>query len=80
MPLYSYDCDRCDSRGEQIVPFAGRNEPPDKCCPCGGTWVYGGLQLCAVGKREYQMAAILGDGRHVPGHFGKSAKRRPRRR
>jgi hypothetical protein len=33
-----------------------------------------------MGEPEYQMAAIMEDGSHVDGHFGKDAKRRRKKK
>lgn len=35
MPLYEYQCDRCDQRFEAIRKFA--DPPVEKCPSCGGT-------------------------------------------
>jgi hypothetical protein len=34
------------------------------------------VDLPMLGKPAYQMQAVLSDGRHIPGHFGKMAKKR----
>jgi hypothetical protein len=49
-------------------------------CQCGGLMVWRGVESFAVGQPEYQMQGILSDGTHVPGHFGKDAKRRRKKK
>lgn len=44
-------------------------------CPECGEVMVRAIDAPVIGKSEFQMHAILGNGRHVPGHFGKSAKR-----
>jgi len=65
---------------EQVVKYDDR----DKFMQheeCGGELKRNeGLELPTIARETYQCKAILGNGAHIPGHFGKEAKRKPRRR
>ena len=66
---------------EQIRKYQDR-EKPDlhiDAEACGGELVRLGIELCRIGKETYQMKAVMGDGSHVAGHFGKDAVRRKRK-
>lgn len=71
MPMYTYVCPKCDKTQEHLAKCHERVQS----CECGGWMERRGLEIFAMGKPAYQMAGILGDGTHVPGHFGKNAKR-----
>ena len=64
---------------EQVVKYQER----DKFMQhedCGGELERNqGLELPTLGKEGYQCKAILADGSKIAGHFGKEAKRKPRR-
>jgi hypothetical protein len=75
---------------EQIVKYADRDKPMQHDGPngdeglghksvCGGSLeLIEGLELPTLAKENYQCKAILANGAHIPGHFGKEAKRRRR--
>ena len=77
-PLYSYKCQKCGKTVERVVKYEHRDNPWTHDDECGGKLSRGGLELCHFGKETYQCKAILGNGAHIPGHFGKEAKRRRR--
>ena len=78
MPIYTYKCESCGSEKEHFVFSSERNNPCD--CACGGTMKRRGLETFSIGAPEYQMQAVLSDGTHVPGHFGKDAKRKRKKK
>lgn len=73
MPMYSYECSKCAVERELIVSYEERNHP-HKCSACG-TPMERLLDAPKLGKPAYQMKAVMGNGEHVKGHFGKTAKR-----
>lgn len=75
MPIYTYDCAKCGAEVEQVVSYARRDEP---MCheECGGELQRRGVERFTLGKPGFQPAAILSDGRKVPGHFGKAARKK----
>lgn len=84
MPIYTYKCKRCGADTESLVPYQGRDAP--RFCKwikeddgiCGGLLQRDGLDLPTIGKPAHQMGAVLENGAHVKGHFGKDAKRKRR--
>jgi hypothetical protein len=44
-----------------------------RCAFCREKLERSGVEVFAIGKPRYQMQAVLADGRHVKGHFGKAA-------
>lgn len=77
MPLYTYYCSVCGAF-DVLSAVVERNEP--KRCTCGEMALRGGPEGPGLVKPggEYQMRAVMDDGCHVKGHFGKDAKRRRR--
>jgi len=92
MPLYSYRCRQCGELLEQVVSYRDRDKfiqhdgPNGDAGPgyksvCGGELIRKeGLEMPTIARETYQCKAILGNGAHIPGHFGKEAKRKPRRK
>lgn len=77
MPRYDYHCAGCGWTGPLIVALARRDE--QHCPGCTGPIVREEIALTGPpnAKGGYQMHGIFGpQGQHVPGHFGKDAKRR----
>lgn len=75
MPMYTYKCAHCGAEAEHVVKYDERDA--ERCCDvedCPGKLVRAGVELTRLGKPAYQMQAVLGDGRHVRGHFGRYAK------
>lgn len=70
MPLYDYRCRACGKEEERLVLADFRGE---QLCECTGVMDRIFAVAPKVGKERYQMQAVLSDGRHVPGHFGKEA-------
>lgn len=61
---------------EQLVKFAERDNPQTHD-GCGGSLERDtGLELPIVGKPAFQTQAVIGNGAHVKGHFGKDSARR----
>ena len=73
MPMYEFWCERC-GKVERMLSIANR-DVPQVCGVCGNDLkrVYGSP---AVHGERWEMGAVLGDGRRVKGHFGKTAKLR----
>lgn len=78
VPMYTYTCTTCQAEQEHLVRYDDRNDPQP--CECGGKQKRRGLETFTFGPPEYQMAGITADGRHIPGHFAKDAKRRRRKK
>lgn len=77
MPAYDYECPSCGWSGEiMMVPYEERHS--QACFGCGETLRLG-VGFAAIGAEPYQMKAVMRDGSHVKGHFGKDAKRRGKR-
>lgn len=77
MPIYSFDCEQCLAAREEIVSYARRDDPL-VCEACGGVLRRRGVELPTIGAAAYQMQAVMSNGQHVAGHFGKDASRRRR--
>lgn len=75
MPVYTYDCDNCARVVDVIVSYADR-DGTHLCSVCKGELIRRGVSGFRLGKPRYQMAAVLPNGDHIPGHFGKDASRR----
>lgn len=74
MPAYDYECESCGWTGEILmVPYEERHKQP--CFGCGELLKLG-VGFRAIAGTPYQMKAVMTDGSHVKGHFGKEAKRR----
>lgn len=77
MPIYTYRCRRCGVTEEHVTSYADRDtllshEGGD----CDGLLERdGGLELPTFGKPAFQTQAVLGNGAHLKGHFGKEAIR-----
>jgi hypothetical protein len=87
VPIYSYRCRQCGLIEEHVVKYADRDkfmqhegpngdEGPGYKSVCGGTLERQGVELFRAAKENYQCQAILANGAHIPGHFGKEAKRK----
>jgi len=79
MPIFTYECKKCGMAVERIVNRSDRDTPSPHD-DCGGMLAWAGLDCPTVGKPGYQMKAILGNGAHIDGHFGKEAARRRKKR
>lgn len=93
MPLYTYRCRQCGLIEEHLVKYEDRDKPMqhegsnewERTDPayrerCGGSLEReGGLEAPTIGKPAFQSQAVLGNGDHIKGHFGKEAVRRKRR-
>lgn len=81
MPMYTYECPHCGAQAEHIVKYDERDN--ERCCAvedCPGKLVRAGVERVVLGKPSYQMKAVMSDGTHVSGHFGKSAALRRKSR
>jgi putative FmdB family regulatory protein len=74
MPMYTYTCERCHKDTECVVSYDQRDAPIR--CACGGALRRHGVEPFKTGKPPYQMKAVMSDGSHVAGHFGKDARRK----
>lgn len=75
MPIYTYVCVKCGAEVEAVVSLKDRDQSLIHSC-CGGVLNrLAQIERTALGKPGYQMQAVLADGSHVKGHFGKEAKR-----
>jgi putative FmdB family regulatory protein len=78
VPVYTFDCESCGSTSDEIVSYRLRDIEPVACRSCGVGMRRRGISGFRLGKARYQMAAVLPNGDHIPGHFGKDARRRRR--
>ena len=77
MPLYTYKCtnEKCKNIEEHLAKYDQRDEPRS-CEKCQCAMQRAGAELCTIHGEGYQMKAVLADGSHVAGHFGKAARRK----
>jgi len=74
MPIYTYRCNRCGVVEDHVESYAERDQARVHEPTCSGSFLReDGLERPTVGKAAYQMQAVLGNGLHVKGHFGKSS-------
>lgn len=74
MPVYDFECKKCGWVGELMnVRYEKRDTQP--CPKCWETLGGPIPAFRSVGKSAYQMGAVLENGAHLKGHFGKDAKR-----
>lgn len=74
MPMYSYRCAGCEKLFEHIQAYHERDNAPR--CTCGGKLIRAAVEGFTPGKSVYQMQAVLKNGQHIAGHFGKDAVRK----
>lgn len=74
MPLYTFECE-CGFFDEYYLQMSRRNTARLFCEQCGRVLTRA-VDKPVIGKPAYQMQAVTTDGRHIPGHFGKAAKKR----
>ena len=90
MPIYSYRCRQCGLIEDHVVSYVDRDkfmqhDGPYECSrnyrdKCGGSLErVEGLELPTLGKPSFQTQAVLANGDHIAGHFGKEAVRRKRK-
>ncbi len=77
MPIYMYECSRCLAVVERVIAYDKRDEPQN-CKLCDEAMERLLVTPWTNGKPAYQMQAVLGDGQHIRGHFGKDAARKKR--
>lgn len=78
MPIYTYKCKKCGVETERVISYDKRDYALN-CQFCDGVLSrLGQLERPTIGKPGYQMQAVLSNGAHVKGHFGKEAKRKRR--
>lgn len=75
MPMYDYECPICEWADEIQCKIADRGK---QSCPVCSSRLPHPLILQAPAHHgpAYQMKAVLSNGEHIKGHFGKEAKRR----
>ena len=71
-PIYTFNCE-CGNVLEEICKY--EDIPAKKKCACGKFAKKQGIELVTIAKEGYQMKAIMDNGEHIAGHFGKEAKR-----
>jgi len=64
---------------EQVVKYEQRDNPWIHDDDCNGKLIREGLELPTIGKSGFQTKAVLSDGSHIAGHFGKESSRRKKR-
>ena len=79
MPVYTFECPACGCERDHVVSFDERDAGLFECGRCAVAMRRQAVSAFALGKPSYQMQAVLGNGDHLKGHFGKDAKRRKRR-
>lgn len=77
MPIYTFDCDNCTRTVDVLVSYEDR-DGDHNCSVCGGALIRRGVSGFQTGKPRFQTQAVLGNGAHIKGHFGKDARRRRR--
>ena len=75
MPIYTFECDSCDHRQEEILPLEKRDSSEVQCEICGNVMIRL-IDAHTIGKPAFQMGAVLNSGEKVPGHFGKFARKK----
>lgn len=75
MPNYDYECPNCKWKGELIN--VAISERGDQGCPECDEPLQSPVMKQAPAQHGpgYQMQAVVGEGQHIKGHFGKEAKR-----
>jgi putative FmdB family regulatory protein len=79
MPIYTFQCQKCEKLEEHLVKFDERDDPREHE-GCGGEMVRGAVELFRNGPPAFQTQAVLANGDHIRGHFGKEAAIRVRDR
>jgi len=81
MPLYNYKCsdEDCAHEQEELMSVEENEKAKNMdlvlCEECGAVCLI--IPTAPnIGKPGYQMKAVLGSGEHIPGHFGKAAKKK----
>lgn len=74
MPLYTYVCE-CGNEEEHLVLMDSRDSIELDCSRCGKRLKRIVDGAPALHGEKYQMKAVMSDGSHVAGHFGKEAPR-----
>jgi putative FmdB family regulatory protein len=75
MPIYTYVCAKCSAEVEVMANLKDRDAAIVHE-GCGGDLKrLVQIERTVMGRPGYQMQAVLANGSHVKGHFGKEAKR-----
>lgn len=72
MPLFDFECCRCEAVEEHFLNTSGEGVPA-KHEGCGGDLRRAGVQAFQIGKPSFVPGAILATGEKIPGHFGRDA-------
>ena len=75
MPLYTFYCPKCLVEDELLLSLREYENFSEKCEDCGEP-LKRRMDAANFDCNPYQMKAVMSDGRHVAGHFGKSAKKK----
>jgi putative FmdB family regulatory protein len=77
MPLYVFKCEACEHEQEELMTAAEvKIQDNWVACEMCGEYMYKVPSAPNVGQPAFQMGAGLSTGEVVPGHFGKSAKKK----
>lgn len=72
MPMYIFLCVACSNEEEHLADIKDRDKVKLECSKCGSRL----KRVPAAANFDvnpYHMKAVLNNGQHVAGHFGKSA-------
>ncbi len=75
MPIYGFKCVGCGEESDHVVKYEDRNKLI-RCEGCYCKLVRDGVSAPNIGSPTFQMQAVMGNGSHVKGHFGKAAKKK----
>lgn len=73
MPLYTFACS-CGFSDEYLIRLSERDSKAIFCDLCGKE-LRRKMDMPVLGKPAYQMQAVTDRG-HIPGHFGRAARKR----
>jgi len=80
MPMYQYRCPKCSLCVEHNIPIAERDTRKIVCGYCCSQLERDKVYAVATAGPRFEMQAVLGNGDHVKGHFGKEARLDPLKR
>lgn len=75
MPMYTFVCADCGVEVELVVRIEDRDQSRLHE-GCGGALVRRAVEGFRIGPPSYVPGAITSQGELIPGHFGKSARRK----
>lgn len=75
MPFYTYVCAECQAEVELLICIADRDKPLTHM-DCGGVLARRKVEAFRIGAPSYVPGAVTSTGQLIPGHFGKTARRK----